>query len=349
MRERANLVHSDSLLILNGNRDIEYNGAFALSKMNSDLDISERVTSENWMNIVSRLTRSPASDGYARPSSNRFSSGSSLPGVVDKGSMVKHDNQWYHTQPHHYSTHIIKGQFAVDEWIGIEIMRCVGVSAATTELVIVDEDLPPLLASERFDRVVREQSGKTSIRSVHQEDILALMGRSPASKYFNHAGGTASLKEVGAVLQAVCDRASCLSMVESIAVNLCLLNADCHWKNWAVLDTEVGKTLAPRYDVVSQHDLPDYSRFFPFRIGQTENPEKVRTRDWLLVGEYLGLGDDAVDVVQGVPMRVNVATDAAITELRSILPRKMIVRYERKIQMIQSKTQDSCKRLLRNI
>jgi serine/threonine-protein kinase HipA len=70
------------------------------------------------------------------------------------------------------------------------------------------------------------------------------------------------------------------TMVRAAVTNLVLGNSDAHGKNFAILFAEMGRELAPLYDVVSTavYDLEDE---MAMAIGDNFDPESVTLADWL--------------------------------------------------------------------
>ncbi|MGE5281086.1 MAG: HipA domain-containing protein [Chloroflexota bacterium] len=177
------------------------------------------------------------------------------------------------------STHLIKPQYdgeypdlAYNEMFCMRVAACVGLPVAETGLELIGDR--PCLISRRFDR---STDGATTVR-LHQEDLCQALGVPTNLKYQHDLGpGFRRFREL---LREIGRGADVRTMVRAATLNFVLGNSDAHGKNFAILFAELGRQLAPLYDVVSTavYELPDD---LAMAIGGNYEPETVRLADWL--------------------------------------------------------------------
>jgi serine/threonine-protein kinase HipA len=177
------------------------------------------------------------------------------------------------------STHLIKPQYdseypdlAYNETFCMRVAGCLGLPVADTELETIGER--PCLISRRFDR---SQDGTEMVR-LHQEDLCQALGIPANLKYEQDLGpGFRRFREL---LQAIGRGADVRTMVRAATLNFVLGNSDAHGKNFAILFAELGRQLAPLYDIVctAVYDVDDE---LAMAIGGNYEPEAVRLVDWL--------------------------------------------------------------------
>ncbi len=141
-------------------------------------------------------------------------------------------------------------QVPENEYSMMELARASGLRVPETRLVAVDSirGLPQgigrfgamALAVRRFDR---ESGG----RRIHTEDFAQVFGVRPESKY-----RTASYRNLAEVLRTEADENSLRELVERIAFDALVGNADSHLKNWSLIYPDGQRPeLSPAYDLVS--------------------------------------------------------------------------------------------------
>jgi serine/threonine-protein kinase HipA len=108
-----------------------------------------------------------------------------------------------------------------------------------------------ILAIRRYDR---DEAVSPTAR-IHQEDGCQARGAPPMQKY-EHAGGP-SLKDLALVLRDHGDVGAMRELLQRVAFNVAIGNADAHAKNYSFLHGDDGSsiTLAPVYDVLSTISL----------------------------------------------------------------------------------------------
>jgi len=177
------------------------------------------------------------------------------------------------------STHLIKPEYeheypslAHNEKFCMSVARCLGLPAAETELISIGGR--PCLVSRRFDR----GSEGSAIVRLHQEDLCQALAVPSNLKYQSGLGpGFARFR---GLLGEIGRGADVRTMVRAATTNFVLGNSDAHGKNFAILFAEMGRELAPLYDIVSTavYDLDDA---MAMAIGDNFDPESVSLADWL--------------------------------------------------------------------
>jgi len=204
----------------------------------------------------------------------------SLAGVQRKLTLIRGGSgQFGRPEAGAPSTHLIKPQYdseypdlAYNEMFCTRVARCADLPVAETELHVIAGR--PCLISQRFDR---SSSGAGTTR-LHQEDLCQALGISSNLKYQEHSGpGFLQFREL---LQEIGRGPDVSTMVRAAACNFVLGNSDAHGKNFAILFAELGRRLAPLYDVVSTavYDLDDK---MAMSIGDVYDPEVVNLTNWV--------------------------------------------------------------------
>jgi serine/threonine-protein kinase HipA len=204
----------------------------------------------------------------------------SLAGVQRKLTLIRSGSGVFgRPAPGAPSTHLIKPQYdfeypdlAHNEMFCMQVAACVGLPVAETELEVIAGR--PCLISRRFDR---STDGLTTVR-LHQEDLCQALAVPANLKYEQDLGpGFRSFREL---LQELGRGADVATMVRAAVLNFVLGNSDAHGKNFGILFAELGRQMAPLYDVVSTavYELEDE---MAMAIGGNFEPEAVRLEDWL--------------------------------------------------------------------
>lgn len=204
----------------------------------------------------------------------------SLAGVQRKLTLIRSGSgQFGEPQADAPSTHLIKPQYgeefpdlAYNEMFCMRVARCAGLPVAETELITITDR--PCLLSQRFDR----GSDGTGTTRLHQEDLCQALGVPSNLKYQEHGGpGFRRLREL---LLEIGRGADIETMVRSAACNFVLGNSDAHGKNFAILFAELGRRLAPLYDIVCTA-VYDLDEEMAMSVGDVFAPQAVTRLDWV--------------------------------------------------------------------
>ncbi len=204
----------------------------------------------------------------------------SLAGAQRKLTLIRSGSgQFGEPQADAPSTHLIKPQYdeeypdlAYNEMFCMRVAKCIGLPVAETELQVIADR--PCLISQRFDR----SSSGTATTRLHQEDLCQALAVPTNLKY--QANGGPGFGQFHGLLIEIGRGADIETMVRAAVCNYILGNSDAHGKNFAILFTEVGRRLAPLYDVVctAVYELNDE---MAMSIGDTFEPDAVSYSDWV--------------------------------------------------------------------
>jgi serine/threonine-protein kinase HipA len=178
------------------------------------------------------------------------------------------------------STHLIKPQYdsefpglAHNEMFCMRVAACAGLPTAQTDIEVIAAR--PCLISRRFDR---STDGTTTVR-LHQEDLCQALGVPANLKYEQSLGP--GFRRFRGLLREIGRGVDIPTMVRIAVLNFVLGNSDAHGKNFAILFAELGRQLAPLYDVVSTAVYDDVEEEMAMAIGGDFEPDSVRLGDWL--------------------------------------------------------------------
>jgi serine/threonine-protein kinase HipA len=205
----------------------------------------------------------------------------SLAGVQRKLTLIRSGSgQFGEPQVDAPSTHLIKPQYgeeypdlAYNEVFCMRVAGCAGLPVAETQLLTVGRR--PCLLSTRFDR----SSDGIATTRLHQEDACQALGVPSNLKYETHGGpGFRQLREL---LLEIGRGADIETVVRAAVCNFVLGNSDAHGKNFAILFAELGRRLAPFYDIVCTAVYHDLDEEMAMSIGGAGEPEGVTRMDWV--------------------------------------------------------------------
>ncbi len=140
----------------------------------------------------------------------------------------------------------------------------------------------------RYDR--QRSSPAEPIQRLHQEDFCQALAILPEIKYEKEGGPTlAACFELirKQSIQPVIDLRQLLNWV---AFNYLIGNADAHGKNVSLLLTRQGPKLAPFYDLMSTTIYPGLSDRPAMKIGGEDRPDWIIARSWQQLAQQCGIG-----------------------------------------------------------
>lgn len=179
------------------------------------------------------------------------------------------------------STHIVK--IPNRQYPGLVTLEALGMRAAaaagiaTAHVQLLPTSSPTLLV-RRYDR--SHLDGVP--RRLHQEDICQALGL-PARRKYEADGGPSLVALFDVVRTNGADPARVLKLLDVVAVNMVLGNADAHGKNHSLLLHADGSAdLVPAYDLVPTC-LLDVSRELAMRLGGASSVDDLLPSHW---GEF---------------------------------------------------------------
>lgn len=200
------------------------------------------------------------------------------------------------------STHIVKasdGTFpcqTVNEALCLLTARRCGFDTANFQLVPMPEG-EPLLAVERFDRIVPEHaetvSGIEAPVRLHQEDFCQAAGLSPHLKYEPTDGNYLSLAS------RIITRASAnpfgdrMMLFNSVLFDFLIGNCDNHLKNRSLLwDADWSScSLSPLYDITCTTRYPALERTMGVALCESRTIDKVAAADIRASAQRTGISE----------------------------------------------------------
>jgi serine/threonine-protein kinase HipA len=208
----------------------------------------------------------------------------SLAGAQDKlAVIVESDGRLRLPQPGEPSTHILKPDsrrfpgIRDAEALGLALARAVGLDAASASLLEVRKR--PALLVQRYDRETTLQGATLRL---HQEDFCQALGYPERLKYESQ-GGPGLLACSDLLRRLALGPAALLGLLDWVAFNVLIGNADAHAKNLSLLCDRSGQRwLAPMYDLVPTIYLPEslVERTPAMRIGRAPRIDQVDAGDW---------------------------------------------------------------------
>jgi serine/threonine-protein kinase HipA len=234
----------------------------------------------------------------------------SLAGVQRKLTLIRSGSgQFGEPRADAPSTHLIKPQYdaeypdlAYNEMFCMQVAKCAGLPVAETQL----EEIAgrPCLISRRFDR------GSDGMRTtrLHQEDLCQALGI-PSNLKYQEASGP-GFRQLCGLLQEIGRGADVETSVRAAVCNFMLGNGDAHGKNFAILFAELGRRLAPLYDLVST-EVYGLEGGMAMSIGDAFEPEQVTLADWADMSHDCDLRlDPFLAVVREMATRVRVCAES---------------------------------------
>ena len=209
---------------------------------------SEDVSAHDLMALIDALPTTPFGADLGRGWAP------SLPGYQGKIVLGRlSDGKWTRPTNGAPSTWILKPdreyRMAENEVTCLRLAAECGLTVPDVELLDLNGN--KILAIRRYDRTEVD----SPIARIHQEDGCQASGTPPMQKY-EYAGGP-SLKDLAIVLRDHGDVGAMRELLQRVAFNVAIGNADAHAKNFSFLHGSDGLslTLAPVYDVLSTISL----------------------------------------------------------------------------------------------
>lgn len=215
----------------------------------------------------------------------------SLAGAQDKMAVVYDGSRMGMPRGTTPSTHILKPASRVEipgakrkpafpglvanEGFCMTLAGMAGLTVARVEVFEIDEQ--PALLIERYDR--RRTAAGEFVR-LHQEDFSQALGISSHAKYEkdNGPGSAAYLK---LVLRNSTDTLTDLpELVDRMAFNYAIGNADGHAKNFSLLYRDESSRLAPGYDLISTYVYGHLSYNMATAINGIYDSRAIRPIHW---------------------------------------------------------------------
>jgi len=130
----------------------------------------------------------------------------------------------------------------------------------------------------RYDRI--EQNGK--YRRLHQEDFCQALGKPPSAKYESSQSGQKGpiLADMFALTRQAIGASEVIKLLDHVLFNVLVCNTDAHAKNYSLMISGRGATLAPIYDVMCASVWPNVTRNMAHKIAGKNRGEHLKRRHW---------------------------------------------------------------------
>lgn len=242
----------------------------------------------------------------------------SLAGAQDKLAVGLVDNKIALVHGTSPTTHILKPiiegiQDSVhNEYFCLRLAADMGLNIPNAEIGW-NGDTPYFLI-ERYDRI---RDANNVVKRLHQEDFCQALGILPELKYENEGGpSVASCLDLlnKNTMNPIVARNS---FIRLLIFNYLIGNADAHGKNFSLLYTGKGISLAPAYDLLCTEAYPNVSLKMAMKIGGKYDPYTVFARHWhklipntaaarnALNKELLNMSAQIVDKAQALRVDLN--------------------------------------------
>ncbi|MBM6675519.1 HipA domain-containing protein [Olsenella uli] len=230
------------------------------------------------------------------------------------------------------STHILKASHLRDlpeiEFLCMSSARRCGLDVVDVRLLGFGN---PVLAVERFDRLVSRTAGGMAISRVHQEDMAQALGVTGGSKYAELGGG--SIRVMAELLRRRGTRPAgdVARLAQTVCLNYLVGNCDAHLKNFSMLHDGPDRgggalvSLAPAYDIVSTTCFPKHPRRLAMRVGDARTIDEVTPASFRVLAADLGIRDAALrrlasPLVEGLVGGVRGAAEGAFGDVLESTP-----------------------------
>jgi serine/threonine-protein kinase HipA len=139
----------------------------------------------------------------------------------------------------------------------------------------------------RYDRV---QQGERW-RRLHQEDFCQALGKPPAAKYESNQSGVPgpTLAQMFALTRRRMQAPDILALLDYVIFNVLACNTDAHAKNYSLLISGRGVSLAPIYDVMCAAVWSNVTRNMAQKIAGKNRGEHLKRRHWQRFAADTGL------------------------------------------------------------
>jgi serine/threonine-protein kinase HipA len=131
---------------------------------------------------------------------------------------------------------------------------------------------------KRYDRLTQNNVW----RRLHQEDYCQALGRPPGAKYENNQSGVKGprLSEMFAITRNVMQVRDVMQLLDYVIFNVLACNTDAHAKNYSMMISGRGVSLAPIYDVLCADAWTGITQNLAQRIGDKNRGAHLKKRHW---------------------------------------------------------------------
>ncbi|MFM9849841.1 MAG: type II toxin-antitoxin system HipA family toxin [Hyphomicrobiaceae bacterium] len=189
------------------------------------------------------------------------------------------------------STHILKPDSdklfggVQNEALCLRLARAVGINAP--EVTTGKAGDRTYLLVTRYDRI--RQGDRW--RRLHQEDFCQALGKPPAAKYESNQSGIPgpTLAQMFALTRRRMRAPDILALLDYVIFNVLACNTDAHAKNYSLLISGRGVSLAPIYDIMCAAVWSNVTRNMAQKIAGKSRGEHLKRRHWQRFAADTGL------------------------------------------------------------
>jgi len=162
------------------------------------------------------------------------------------------------------------------------------------------------LLVQRYDR----RGGGGRWRRLHQEDFCQALGKPPSAKYEINQTGVCgpTLRDMFDLTRRLMAPTEILRLLDMVIFNVIACNTDAHAKNYSIMLSAAGASLAPGYDVMCGEAWRHVTKRFAQAIAGKNRGDELTSEDWHRFARECGLG------VRQVVLRVRALALSALAE-----------------------------------
>ncbi len=172
-----------------------------------------------------------------------------------------------------------------NEALCLALARRLGIAAV--EITTGKAGARSYLLVRRYDRI--EQQGRW--RRSHQEDFCQALGKPPFAKYEANQSGIKgpSLADIFWVARNAMQAPDVLNLIDYVIFNVLACNTDAHAKNYSMMISARGFTLAPMYDVMCAAAWDNVTKNLAQKIAGKSRADHLKRRHWERFARECGL------------------------------------------------------------
>ncbi len=190
------------------------------------------------------------------------------------------------------STHILKPD-AERLWGGVQnealcLTLAKRLNISTPEVTTGKAGRRTYLLVKRYDRM--EVGGRW--RRLHQEDFCQALGKPPSAKYESNQTGIRgpTLSDMFERTRQLMPPNNILRLLDMVIFNVIACNTDAHAKNYSIMISAGGASLAPLYDVMCGEIWEHITKNLAQKIAGKNRGDYLKGRHWQRFARECGLG-----------------------------------------------------------
>ena len=169
----------------------------------------------------------------------------------------------------------------------------------------------------RYDRVLRDGRWLR----VHQEDFCQALGKPPGAKYERNRSGIKGprLVDMFKVVDDHLTAADRMRLLDAVVFNVLICNTDAHAKNYSILLTGRGASLAPLYDLMCAAAWENVTKNLSQTIAGKDRGDHLMGRHWQRMADECGFNRTMIlRRIETVAERVRRELPEAVAAVRTM-------------------------------